>query len=287
MMTNTIAFAIEHDFRVVCPALHKFSADFDNLRDNVAGAFPAPDQPGLLMRLPGSSDFFKATRLLQHLGTGIIELKRYAPVTLPGMILVDDRQFKQRGLGWNENAMRAIIGTTSIAFQTSWKFRCPDLVRRHAPAIRSYFSLSQAMRQDAEARVGRLKDGADLVIGTHIRGRDYWNFRSGRYFFPLNQYLEWMRQLSEALRPSSVAFVVCSDEDLSGRDFPHLTVEMGPGNPVGDLAALASCDRIIGPASTFNQWASFFGDSPLCTLDPHTDLPWEDRFDVSDLHRIP
>jgi hypothetical protein len=36
----------------------------------------------------------------------------------------------------------------------------------------------------------------------------------------------------------------------------------GPGHFIEDLYALASCDYIIGPPSTFSQWASFYGNVP-------------------------
>ena len=68
--------------------------------------------------------------------------------------------------------------------------------------------------------------------------------------------------------------------------FSGLTVDHGPGDPVGDLFALAGCDRVIGPPSTFSQWAAFFGDVPICFLDEGKPLA-PDRFSVSDLSVIP
>jgi hypothetical protein len=32
------------------------------------------------------------------------------------------------------------------------------------------------------------------------------------------------------------------------------------------MYALASCDYIVGPPSTFSLWASFYGQVPLCFL---------------------
>ena len=36
----------------------------------------------------------------------------------------------------------------------------------------------------------------------------------------------------------------------------------GPGTEIGDLYSLAACDYIIGPPSTYTQWASFYGQVP-------------------------
>ena len=35
---------------------------------------------------------------------------------------------------------------------------------------------------------------------------------------------------------------------------------------ITDLYALSKCDYIIGPPSSYSQWASFIGDVPLCPL---------------------
>jgi hypothetical protein len=32
------------------------------------------------------------------------------------------------------------------------------------------------------------------------------------------------------------------------------------------MYALAQCDLILGPPSTFSQWASFYGQRPLCIV---------------------
>ena len=63
-----------------------------------------------------------------------------------------------------------------------------------------------------------------------------------------------------------MAFLVCSDEPRHEQEFPGLAVGFGPDSPVGDLYALAQCDCIFGPISTFSQWASFYGNKPLFLL---------------------
>ena len=56
---------------------------------------------------------------------------------------------------------------------------------------------------------------------------------------------------------------------------------------VGDLYALARCDYIMGPPSTYTQWASFYGNAPLFhlfTSSGHLELG---KFRVSFLEEIP
>jgi hypothetical protein len=56
---------------------------------------------------------------------------------------------------------------------------------------------------------------------------------------------------------------------------------------VGDLYALARCDYIMGPPSTYTQWASFYGNRPMLSLDGGDQRIDRDKFQVSDLQTIP
>jgi hypothetical protein len=75
-----------------------------------------------------------------------------------------------------------------------------------------------------------------------------------------------MQELAAQFPDRKVAFFVCSDEPRTADEFPGLSVGLGAGSPVGDLYALAGCDYIFGPQSTFTQWASFYGNKPLFLL---------------------
>jgi hypothetical protein len=52
---------------------------------------------------------------------------------------------------------------------------------------------------------------------------------------------------------------------------------------MGDLHALARCDYIFGPQSTFTQWASFYGNKPLFLLKDTHDRLEPAKFRVSGL----
>jgi len=70
-------------------------------------------------------------------------------------------------------------------------------------------------------------------------------------------------------------------------EFPGLSAGFSTGVPVEDMYALAECDYIIGPVSSFTQWASFYGNKPLfhlTDLDGHVE---RERFRVSYLAEVP
>jgi hypothetical protein len=63
-------------------------------------------------------------------------------------------------------------------------------------------------------------------------------------------------------------------------------VGFGPGSVVGDLYALARCDYIMGPPSTYTQWASFYGNRPMLCLESKDQRIDRDQFQVSYLQVI-
>jgi hypothetical protein len=63
-----------------------------------------------------------------------------------------------------------------------------------------------------------------------------------------------------------VAFLVCSDEPVPDDFLAPFHATRGPGALLGDLYALAECDWVIGPPSTFSLWAACYGRKPIHQL---------------------
>jgi len=78
-----------------------------------------------------------------------------------------------------------------------------------------------------------------------------------------------------------ISFLVCSDDEQNISDYAGLRVTLGPGSDVGDLYALAACDRIIATPSTFAIWASYWGKVPLFTIREKEAKFSEDKCEVS------
>ena len=72
-----------------------------------------------------------------------------------------------------------------------------------------------------------------------------------------------MKEVEELYNNLQVVYLVCSNEEVTTSQFHDLSVKVSGGDPIEDLYALARCDFIIGPPSTFTQWASFYGQKPL------------------------
>jgi hypothetical protein len=59
---------------------------------------------------------------------------------------------------------------------------------------------------------------------------------------------------------------MCSNQKQDPTVFSSLAHFDPDGHLVVDMYSLAACDYIVGPPSTFSQWASFYGSVPLCIV---------------------
>jgi hypothetical protein len=111
-----------------------------------------------------------------------------------------------------------------------------------------------------------------LLVGVHVRRTDYERFKDGRFFYSHAQYRDLMVSVEAIFPERDVTFLVCSDERVPSEAFAGLDVVRGPGQELEDLYALASCDLIIGPPSTYSAWASYYGEVPRCQISDPTEL---------------
>ncbi|WP_251951874.1 alpha-1,2-fucosyltransferase [Salinibacter ruber] len=101
----------------------------------------------------------------------------------------------------------------------------------------------------------------DKIVGVHIRHGDYKKWESGRHFFETDAYVEAVKKSVLASHTKTLIIVV-SDTEIPEGIFTETPCVQGPGTEIGDLYTLSKCDAIVGPLSTFNLWASFFGEVP-------------------------
>jgi hypothetical protein len=108
---------------------------------------------------------------------------------------------------------------------------------------------------------------ADITVGIHLRRGDYRTYLGGKYFYPLEVYEQCMRETVRLFPGKTLRFIVCSNEQAMPVAPAACALHAGPGHFIEDLYTLAACDYLIGPPSTFSQWASFYGSVPLCKLE--------------------
>jgi hypothetical protein len=154
-------------------------------------------------------------------------------------------------------------GEEVIVLLDGWLVRAHRALEEHADEIRGYFTPAFDTTAAIERIIAPLRARAELLIGVHIRGRDYKEFLGGKFFWPVERYVSWMREVKHALPERRVAFLVCSDEQLVAEQFSEFDFSFGPGSAVADMYAFARCDAVFGPPSTFTGWAQFYGQNKL------------------------
>lgn len=132
--------------------------------------------------------------------------------------------------------------------------------------IFEYFTPIKPIQARIDVRMERIRQDADVVVGIHIRHGDYAGFEGGRYFYSASVYASHIRRMRDLLSSQRVKFLLCSDVAQNPEDFKGLEVEFAPGHIIEDLYLLAACDYIIGPPSTYNYWAGFFGNRKLYSI---------------------
>jgi hypothetical protein len=259
LFAHFIGAALEHGFTVADPAFGP----------NHARYFPATARD-LFCRYPSRRlPVFPGGRMLAYGAARTADDVLYA-LQRRGRDVGLIRLRRDQHIDLNSEAFLEVVRRHRVVLVHDWFFRNSDNVARHRGAIRAYFTpwahhLARARRSAEQAR-----RGGRLVVGVHIRHGDYRRFKDGRFLYTHEQYRRAMASVESAFPGSEITFLVCSDAPTPDGCFGTLDVMFGPGQEVEDLYALAHCDRIIGPPSTYSRWASYWGNVPLAVIgDPH------------------
>lgn len=275
LFANIIGFAEEKGYRVINVAFQRYAGLFEATQDSLLCGYPPVQvSPRLARSRRTLYRFIRWTRLLYHLVfrmTRLVNRFRF----LRRWVYAIESPVGHQAFQLNSSTFLNQIEASRVILLRGWEFRDQHGVTRHADKIRRYFIPVEKHRKAIDVVIDRARAGCELLIGVHIRQGDYQRYLNGRYFYTVAQYADIMRRLRSLSPRAPVGFLVCSDARLGEAHFPDLPVVVGTGVPVEDLYALARCDLIAGPPSTFTQWASFYGRVPrweICSLDRTPDL---------------
>lgn len=237
------AFCWKHGFTLRNAALDVYSAGF-------AGLGPAPSSPlGLWWqaKLPWSRHF---------------------------------RYWGRQNLDFDETEVPDLVEPLSrgkTVFFHGWLFRGFASVARFRDKILARYRPLPSTEAWADQAVADARARGDVVIGVHVRWEDY---RGTVNFLSLDQYRLAMTGVAAALAPRRASFLIFSNEELPRDGFGPLEVAFPNGDPLQDLTAMARCDYLMAPTSTFSGWASFYGQVPLLTLNQTTTSVGPEAFAV-------
>lgn len=187
-------------------------------------------------------------------------------------------------LGFDDEASLTALKRTSATLLAGWPIRGWKTFEKHAGAIRSFFRTSSAYRGRAESFIRDVRTSRPVLIGVLMRQDDYRVWNNGVYFFPTQQYVEWMKQIMAMPFGRDAVFVIASDEQQDRSLFEGLPVryttgqKMGDGHFIESFTELSMCDYVLTPPSTFGIWAAFLGDVPIIPVYEKGQVISEDQF---------
>lgn len=156
-------------------------------------------------------------------------------------------------------------GSQRLLVPRGWRHRhAASFIREQFATIQQLFSPAPEVRAAVESAFQ--KNEKEVIVGIHIRRGDYINFKNGKYFFEDALYVSKMQSLVELFeqKGNKVKFFISSNEPVAAVfSSEFYLIHVSGRQPITDLHALSRCDYILGPPSTFSQWASFMGMKPL------------------------
>ena len=110
-------------------------------------------------------------------------------------------------------ATTAVLQRHRLVLLKGWLFRNRSGIERHTALLRDFFQPVPAIRSEADRVVDSAREQGDILVGVHVRQRDYRSFMNGRYLYDFPTYVDLMRSVAENVAPRRAAFLICADEE--------------------------------------------------------------------------
>jgi hypothetical protein len=258
LFANFIANSCEYGYRLANLAFYEYAEHFENLKDDLFCRYPPRPgwASGSYVRMLLFGLVWVPLRVSSAMGVGSTPIHAHLDVR---QFQGAERAFDLGGPGWKAALRKRVVFVQGLEFR-DWA----SLVRYRREVLK-FLAPRSAYVQGAKVLTekARFRSGC-LLCGIHMRLGDYKRFKSGNWYYSIEQYVAKMREFSALFKNGKpVRFLVCSDESLPQDAFRGLPVTFGSGQLMDDLVALSHCDFILGPPSTYSAWASFYGDVPI------------------------
>lgn len=189
----------------------------------------------------------------------------------------------------DENAVYELVHSGKLACGTYYTYGWPyydlEALRKQAPLIRRHFAPNEALKNAVEERMRTFRaQGHTMIVGVHIRRKDYAQWRNGEFYYEDEVYKEVMDQTYRLLAPTDgqVQFLLFSDEKIDMSRYPgeNYDVIEASGSAIQDYYMLSRCDYLISPPSSFSGLASFLGNVPRFIIVDRDEAVTAEKFRV-------
>jgi hypothetical protein len=273
LFAHFIASAKDHHYKVIAISLDEYAVYFKNFSGSVCPHFPFTFVRKYSKAKSSRRSFYY--RVLNKLGRMSLDGKSRFGMLRAGFIATHDDIFDLS----RPEIVRQL--RKPFCFIRNYFYHDVKRLRKYRNEIAQLFMLSREYAEKVALFAAGMRDGVDIVIGVHIRRGDYKTWRGGQYYFEDDVYTRFIAQAKNLFRGKRIRFLICSNDPVDVSVGGDADCIVGPGSEIEDLYALAECDYLIGPPSSYSRWASFLSYSPLFAIeDPEHVLCLEDFKDV-------
>ena len=266
-----MGFAKENGLSVVNPSFEEYAHYFQATERDLFCKFPPP-----FLAIPATSRMRQKLFQFVSRWQGRIVRRKLFPQSISTIDITWDEKCDLS----NKRLIKLALSKNLVL--CGWRFRDHENFDKYAADIRSYFKPIKPIQQNVMRLIEHCRRECDVLVGVHIRRGDYREFRGGIYHHEDSEYLAAMQKIQQLIPDKTVVFLICSNEPVAEEAFHGCPYRLGTNHLVEDLYALAECDYLIGPPSTFSQWASFYGQVPLYQMASSKELKSLRQFEVAD-----
>lgn len=159
--------------------------------------------------------------------------------------------------------------TKPVIFLNGWLYRNTKGLEKYREEVMHKFRPAPEYALKIDEFWNSL-DEDSYKIGVHIRRTDYKQHLNGRYYFELDRYISEMRKIAKRHKGNKITFLVFSDEPRTQAEFSEFKdakVVLSNNLFIVDLFLLSKCHELLGPPSTFTQFASWYGQNQLNVIE--------------------
>ena len=244
---NVLAFSMEHQIRVVNPKFREFAYFAEETSDARLNRLLTPSRASLVTGAAARAIY--KFNLRMHL--------------YPSIQLGDDRLLELD----DEPEFASAFGKSQWVFLYGLYFAAPESMRKQRSHLLEFFALLPPWRSRVDRQLAIVRAQCDVAVGIHLRKGDKRSYVGGIMYYSEEDIADAMHHVADQLAPRRVCFLICSDEPINTRAFGELNVVVAENEAIVDMYALAGCDYLLGPNSSFSQWASFFANVPIHIVD--------------------
>jgi hypothetical protein len=261
-----IAYAKKHSLNIYIPHFREYQKYFKNLSS----------LPNVFFNILRKPKIFDTTTFLAYRVASRILRIISGMINLTALHIYIDR------VHWTEEQWpwSVLKRKNRLVFLGSWLHKKDvSALLEYKQMIRWLFEPAKQYRERVDHLFADLRRDHSIIIGFHMRRRDLRGYLGGAYAFNDATYKFYMGVLQDIFPDNHICYYLASDEPIDNSAFHgYETACLLHPAMMEDLYALSLCHYIVGPRSTFSQWASFIGDVPLRLIKRHDEAITTDQF---------